>query len=305
MPDSLRAVRAGILEQRLSDAARPSGGWGYFEGKQSRVEPTCWALAALAGCWNESPAAWAAFAAPHLQFLAACQRSSGFLTDLPELPPNLAANGLVAWLMASEAAVGGPQREALISSIIGLKGVTAAAGDPRQDNSLQAWPWMPGTFSWVEPTAWCLLGLKTNPRFAASPQARARILEAERLLDNRCCDIGGWNYGNASALGQDLRPHVPPTALALLALQNRRDQRSVAKSLAFLEHARLSEQSGLALGLTTLCLHVYGQQTIDVLEQLAAVSEQTNALGNLHAIAVALSALTLDRHDGKAFRVSS
>ena len=30
----------------------------------------------------------------------------------------------------------------------------------RQDGSLQAWSWVDGTFSWVEPTAWCLLLLK-------------------------------------------------------------------------------------------------------------------------------------------------
>src|SRR5439155_4953858 len=97
----------------------------------------------------------------------------------------------------------------LLDAIAAAKGMAVDIPDPRQDNKLQGWPWMPDTFSWLEPTAWCLLALK---KARAAP---ARIAEAEKLIANRTCEPGGWNFGNASAVGQDLRPYVPTTALGL------------------------------------------------------------------------------------------
>ena len=45
----------------------------------------------------------------------------------------------------------------------------------------------------------------------------------------------GWNFGNATMMAQDLQPYLPTTALALLALQDRRDLPAVSTSLAYLE----------------------------------------------------------------------
>ena len=52
----------------------------------------------------------------------------------------------------------------------------------RQDNSLQAWSWIDQTFSWVEPTAWCLLFLKKLRRDqrAASPAEAADRIRRRR-----------------------------------------------------------------------------------------------------------------------------
>ncbi len=94
--------------------------------------------------------------------------------------------------------------------------------------------------------------------FSEAP-ARARIAEAERLLIDRCCRDGGWNFGNANVMGQDLFPHVPTTALALLALQGRREEPAVTRSLAFLESHWSDEPSPLALGLSLICLRTYGR----------------------------------------------
>ena len=64
----------------------------------------------------------------------------------------------------------------------------------------------PATFSWVEPTSWCILALK---KAAPDPTAREtadRVIEAERMLADRCCLEGGWNYGNSNVLGKELHP---------------------------------------------------------------------------------------------------
>jgi hypothetical protein len=291
------------LAGSVRDAASPTGGWGYYPGKRARIEPTCWALMALQG-GAEDPTRWADVAAPHLRMLAQCQTAAGTLSDTGGATTNLAFDGLAA---ATLPHVAGPAGAALtlplLRAIIAAKGIKADQADARQDNSLQAWPWYPDTFSWVEPTAWCLLALKKFDG-SRSPDARARIDEAERMLENRCCDGGGWNYGNASVIGQDLRPHVPPTALALIALQDRADRPFVQRSLARLEELRLTEDSSLALGLTVLALHLQGRPTADVRSRLAAIAGDAVDRGDVHAIAVALLALTVDRHDGRALRVA-
>ena len=38
---------ASMLDKRLLDAVRADGGWGYYAGQASRVEPTAWAALAL------------------------------------------------------------------------------------------------------------------------------------------------------------------------------------------------------------------------------------------------------------------
>lgn len=292
---------ADTLASYLLRTANAKGGWPYYAGKASRIEPTCWALLALRGAWRQTPAEWNTFANPHTQFVLSRQRADGTLSDLDGGPTNLAWDGLAARTLALLAAEASAAIERAKAAIVGVKGVSIDSTDGSQNNRLQAWPWYPDTFSWAEPTSWCLLALKTAPR---STQAIGRVAEAERLMDNRSCDDGGWNYGSARSLGQGTRPHVPTTALGLLALQDRRDLPSVPRALEFLTREKLKERSGSALGLTAIALHIYGREYSDVIDQLADISDQTERLGNVHAMAVALAGLSVGRHQGEYFRVS-
>ena len=53
-----------------------------------------------------------------------------------------------------------------------------------QDPNLRGWPWTTGASSWVEPTAYALLALKSfAPKLPWG--ARARIEEGERLVYDR------------------------------------------------------------------------------------------------------------------------
>jgi hypothetical protein len=228
---------------------------------------------------------------------------------------NVAFNALVAftWLnrrdLASDA-----QIRLLVGRLVLDKGVQLPQTTSyRQDNSLQGWSWLEATFSWVEPTAWAVLALKKAIRagIVAEDVGRARIAEAERVLIDRCCRDGGWNYGNANVLGQDLFPHVPTTAVALLALQARREEPAVVRSLSFLESHWADEQSALALGLSSICLRTYGRAVDEIERQLLAIEQQRleraepargrGEIRNHHARAVALTALSLNDHD--TFRI--
>jgi hypothetical protein len=298
-----RALLVDRLQQRLLDD-RGAMGWGYYSGKSSRIEPTCWALLALGGAWNPARGRWADFAQPHLSFLVQRQQPSGLLVETEPALANFTAQGLAALLLSRHGGTDHrPALTALLNGMASAKGVSVNEPDPKQDNRLQGWPWIPDTFSWVEPTAWCLLAFRKADAAVLPAAAAARVQEAEKLLLNRSCETGGWNYGNASALGQDLRPYVPTSAAALLALRPRASDPVVQRSLQFLESARLHEQTTMALALAAICLQVYERPATDVVERLAEVVSRTEQLGNLHTLALAVVALTADQHRCEAFRV--
>lgn len=307
----LDGQRTAALFDALAEAANPQGGWSYQPGKSSRLEPTCWALLAR----GLEPAHDVRSDASHKAFLDSCRRPTGWLVEDDSWPVNVAFNALVAFTslnrrdLATEETI-----RALVASLATSKGVQfPQTASFRQDNSLQGWAWLDTTFSWVEPTAWGMLVLHKaiQAGMVSEASARARIAEAERLLIDRCCHEGGWNFGNANVMGQDLFPHVPTTAIALLALQGRREEPAVTRSLAFLEAHWADEPSALALGLTMICLRTYGRPVDEIERQLLTHEQQrlerrTTAGNdrepqNLHAMAVALTALSLSDHD--TFRI--
>jgi hypothetical protein len=303
--------QSAALFSALSGAANPQGGWSYQPGRASRLEPTCWALLAR----SLQPGYDVTADAFHRAFLDACRRSQGWLVEDASWPVNVAFNALVAftWLNRRDLAAEETIRS-LLASLAMSKGVQLPqTASYRQDNSLQGWAWLDATFSWAEPTAWGLLVLHKaiQAGMVSEAPARARIAEAERLLFDRCCRDGGWNFGNANVMGQDLFPHVPTTAIALLALQGRHEESAVTRSLAFLEAHWADEPSALALGLTMICLRTYGRPVDEIEQQLLSreqkrLERQSTANKdrephNLHAMAVALTALSLQDHD--TFRI--
>ncbi|MEQ1726807.1 MAG: hypothetical protein ABL982_00385 [Vicinamibacterales bacterium] len=292
------------LQHRLLSSAGATG-WAYYTGRTySRIEPTAWTLLALGSTWDRSRGSWAEFAKPHLTFLSGLQGPDGLLSDTEPGLVNF-TTAAVAALVLSQFAPQVPSGvlSRLYEGLVGAKGVKIDAFDPKQDNQLQGWPWVRDTFSWVEPTAWGLLALKRADPSLRSGATAARAQEAEKLLVNRTCVAGGWNYGNASALGQDLRAYVPTTALGLLAMQDRRSEPNVEKSVQFLVQDRLNEASASTLSLTAICLRVLGLPADDVETRLAEAVVQSDTRGYLQAMAMACYALTADQHNLEAFRV--
>lgn len=268
----------------LTAGRNPDGGWGYYRNKTSRLEPTCWAVLALASDGEDESAGREA--------LRHWPTRNGLLSERRGGEPNYAfhALALLALRHAATEHIGGDR--ALVDALQHVRGIASAPSTiNRQDNSIQAWPWITDTFSWVEPTAWCLLALKTC---ASGPQTTpdpSRVRDAERLLADRSCRGGGWNYGNSNMLGSDLAPYVPTTAIALLALRDRSSEPAVVAGLDFLERHSTSERASIALALAARALRAYGRGTEAVIAALREQLPITLALGNHAAAAAALYAL--------------
>jgi hypothetical protein len=291
------ASLADELTSTLFAARNTDGGWPYYKGKTSRLEPTCAALLALAASSTTGGAPGSMDASP----LDRWQRRDGLFVDAAgEI--NLAFNGLAGIALASDARSSmGRNLSAALTQSRGIRIPPSTIN--RQDDAIQAWPWSEGTFSWVEPTAWCLLGLKRLTRVPRSPQVLRRVDDGERLLADRACRQGGWNHGNSNMLGTELPPYVPPTAIALLALHDVAGAPHVTRALQYLEANQQAEAGALALSLACVCLTVYGRPCEQARGALDTQWRRSRFLDNLHVTALALYAATAEGHRCEAFRV--
>ena len=214
MDEWVRSRRRWLLATQNAD-----GGWGYFPAKQSWLEPTAWAMLALDGD-SGSERAWAlvrSWQLPDGSWPACAQaREPHWTTALAVLLH--AVRGVhddsfrrgVKWLLETSGSENG-----IVFRVAHWLRPRVVEMDP----SLKAWPWRPGTSSWIEPTAHALAGLRRAADAYGGKAIRERIAEGERMMLERRCRDGGWNYGNRRVLGADLPSYPETTAIALYGLK--------------------------------------------------------------------------------------
>jgi hypothetical protein len=228
---------------------------GYrCEGAQM-VEPTALAALALLAAGRGRPATAA------LDWLLSAQSADGSLgidahTRQPCWPT---AWAILAWNTAAKG-ISNAKTKWSAAAKRAMTWTLSTSGRPHtsseqefrlvgHDTTLQGWPWVAGTHSWVEPTAINVLALRS-----AGQAGHPRCREAVKLLLDRQLPEGGWNYGNTIVLGRVLRPHIQPTGLALAALAGETGIRAkVQPSLDYL-HRVLSQRTPTA----SLCYALLG-----------------------------------------------
>jgi hypothetical protein len=291
---------ASRLESALASRRQGDGGFAASEDGSANTEST--ALAALALANTEAGAGAAAW-------LLARQRSDGAWPFTEAVP---VASWASAWalLALAETGVGGEplargahwlvEREGARPSLLGrtLARATGARGKVEQDPALRGWPWHADAASWAEPTAAALLALRRAGARVELGAGRERIAEGERLLFDRICVGGGWNYGNRRVLGEALPPYPDTTALVLIALQGSPRQAEVAESFAALDALLAARASSLALALGALAAALHGRDAASHRSALAARIERRGPPEETRALAFALLAL-----DGGAERL--
>jgi hypothetical protein len=211
--------------------------------------------------------------------------------DVPGAPVNFAFQALAALTL-----LGHPdfrtRAEVVAAGLLEVRGARFdQSAALRQDNSLQAWPWVDGTFSWVEPTAGALILLKKLRGRLGVGAVKERIDLGERVLFDRVCSTGGWNYGGSNVYGQELFAYVPTTAWGILALQDRRNEPAVAKSIARLQTDAATEPTAQALALSVIAMRAIGSPSKAIADSLEKEVPRALELRNNMGIAMALYAL--------------
>lgn len=273
------SVEAAVqLRARLAASQRATGAWGASEAGPDAVEPTALATLAL-----QLGGGSAAGATAGLRWLVARQRPDGSWpattqVDAPSWAGGVALLALArlgadraavargaAWLTARESSTFDWSTRLLFR----LQKWRGAPVPTELDATLSGWPWIDGTFGWVEPTSVALLAL----RAAGAREGRAveRVAMGRRMLVDRAVPGGGWNYGNTTVLGQDVAPYPDTTAWALLALRDAPGADAVVRAgLARLPALLAETRSSLARALGVLALRAHGVADAGVGAALAA-----------------------------------
>jgi hypothetical protein len=282
---------------------------GYQRQGLAATEPTCLAAIALSLSGRTESSLQA------LQWLASIQSDDGSVGPAPGLPTPGWPTALA--ILASAYADRGDSSDVLglcddrnspdndrtkseepfsarraMQWLLAAKGTTIRRSPEMAHNSmLVGWPWVPGTHSWVEPTALAVLALKS-----IGEGNHPRTREAVRLLSDRLLPEGGCNYGNTSVLFQVLRPHVQPTGLTLLALYGEADDDGrIARSLEYLQSEVGAASAAASMAYGVWALARYGKSPPDAPGWLAtAARRRTTQDSPLRMALVVLASLALE-----------
>jgi len=244
----------------LRSTQNADGGWGFFPGKQSWLEPTAYALMALHAdgaslqsfergwnlmrSWQLPDGSWppcGSVREPHWTTSLAIN-----LHCLRGVRDQSLDRG-VAWLLDST----GVENKLKFRFVHFLIPSTVEL-----DPSFQAWPWRPGNSSWIEPTAHALVALRKAGGSKPSEKLRDRVGMGEKMILERRCHDGGWNYGNRKILGTELPSYAETTALALVGLAGN-PSLDVAAPLEVARRYWRETRSSLAKAWLAVCLRAH------------------------------------------------
>jgi hypothetical protein len=283
-PAEYRYVKDPTAALRLRATQNADGGWGYFPGKQSWLEPTFYAAVALEG----EPAADRAW-----NLLKSWQGADGGWKPSTDVPVPGWGTSLCVTLAQSRGETGEPFQKG-VQWLMNSKEIELALwkrllfrtklfGSPDRNLDLVGWPWKAGQVSWVEPNTHAIVALKQAlraPLKISSDKLRERIrMGEEELLDVRCAD-GGWNYGSHAALQVDLVAFPETTALALIGLQGRPN---LGKSLDLARKMAAETPSPLARAWLTIALRLHGADVPPSTVEIAPSPETMIAALNIIA----------------------
>jgi hypothetical protein len=242
---------------------------GYHVRTKPSSEPIAWVSMALSTVGDLESAREGA------NWLARLQANDGSVgvrlgEPEPKWPTSLA---VLTWLTWQSVAGRDPFQQNIdraVQWITSNEGKTQPR-DPQtgHDTTLAGWSWAENTHSWVEPTAMNVLALRAAG-LHDSPRTRVGIA----LLLDRELASGGANYGNTTVLGQELRPHVMPTALTLLALSAESVHPKTRHSLDYLIKTVHGNYAAASLGLSVLALTAYQRVPPTASQWLAEAAER-------------------------------
>lgn len=292
--DDAQSANLLCIEQLISRQL-PQGGWAFKSScAQAAVEPTALALLAL-------PANWVRERACAIRFLLQIQNPNGswpaFVGDEPE---GSGFTGLAVYAL-NRVGAGGTATDRAIRWLLQSRGweshwlwkwkFRTADRHVRFNPDKFGWPWMPETVSWVVPTSYSLLALKTSLASSHEDLLEFRFRRGLEMLSDRICPQGGWNAGNGVVYGISMAPHPDATSIALLALHGLPLNGLATASVDWLEHRAQFCSAPWSLAWAILALTAFRRAARTLINRLADVV-RANAIDDSATLAVTSLALS-------------
>lgn len=240
----------------LLAAQNTDGGWGYFPGKQSWLEPTGWAALALHG----HPASERAY-----RLVRNWQASDGSCRPAAGVDSPHWTASLVVMLAALRKDL--PVMKRGVRHLLETMGSESGPFmrvlhyfDPNgtdREPKFEGWPWRPGAAAWIEPTVHGITALRMAAALLPDVQLQSRIASAQNLIWHQRCRGGGWNYGARVAREIPLPPYSETTALALIGLLGRP---GLAESIETARTLELKQPSPLGGAWLSVSLRMHGAE---------------------------------------------
>jgi hypothetical protein len=273
MPDE--ALR-DLLINELCRRQLPSGGWSTKSRRQAALEPSCLAALAIRSQPNAAHAAqkfllqiqnpngsWPAFDGDDRDGSWVTSLTSIALRDcVPAIPARLRG---FHWLLK----FAGKE-----SNWFWKWKFRTTDRHVRFDPDKYGWPWFPETVSWVVPTSFAILALNQMPCGCSDfGYASNRVNLGIEMLIDRACPGGGWNAGNGVVYGAALAPHVDDTAVALLALSERKERLVAQSGVLWLEGTVQGLRSPWSLAWAVLALAAHSRPIESLLTCLMSLPD--------------------------------
>ena len=274
----------------LQQNAAVDGGYRSREAAGYRPDSTAWAILAL-----EASGVASRDLNPARARLAADQQADGRVSVSPDHPKSFwpTSIAVLAWNQALEFRPAQIQALQFLLKTTGFHSPKEKDAPFAHDPSIRGWPWIEGTHSWVIPSSWAVIALKT-----AGYREHERVQEASYLLLDRQLPRGGWNYGNTMVYGQELHPMVESTGAALSALAGIVPQKEIEPSLAYLKKRAAQIRTPLALSWSLLGLGAWGEGTAESQTWLSECWQQQERYGAYDTVAISLMILALTMPKG-------
>lgn len=166
--------------------------------------------------------------------------------------------------------------------------------DIGHDSELPAWSWVQQTSPWLEPTAFHVLALKAQRGYGNLPLLKSGVTS----LYDRLLPSGGANCGNTIVFGAELRPHLQPSGIALLALAGeKRFSPKIARTHDYLNRTLLPTSATPSLCWGLLGLAAHDDTSLDRDALLAEhVARQTLDAASEHRLALIALAAAADAY---------
>jgi hypothetical protein len=246
----------------LRKTQNPDGGWGYFPGKQSWLEPTTYATLALHGTAGSDATfdrSW--------KLVRSWQTSEGSFRPSGQVQGGTWVTAHVVTLASVRGVYDDSVRRSVdwMLSVVGAEHTLLMRAASfmhllrtKLDVSHEGWPWREGNAAWIEPTAHTLVALKKVSGKYPGGELEHRVRDGEALVLSRRCSDGGWNCGNPNVLNFDLPSYPETTGLALMGLQGRSAQ-ELDGPLDVAQRFREETKSSLAKAWLTIALRCHGR----------------------------------------------